>query len=225
MLALCCGRFSNYWLIKDILNRLLNTPFILRCVVHFECTEVEIWFSSVHISFNVASIKFYLSGGHNVRVLVLIWRNIAVLESCTWDVITLLRDIGLAELGDELHTLGFVIRIVPNAVIREIVSSRCLSLPGISIAHVNITLKSFALICLHKRTNIPFLLRHNFVKRSVGVNRFWIVTHICIAQLKVRSPNVLRPCCSCLFGHILTYFFDWLIRVLRSIWVPGPSSL
>ena len=103
---------------------MLNATFILRCVVHFECTEVEIWFGSVHTSFNVNGICFHLFGGQDARVLVLIRLNVAVLESGSRNVITLLGKVGLAEFGDERHTLRPGIRIVPNAVVREIVFSR-----------------------------------------------------------------------------------------------------
>ena len=164
MLALGRGRFCNYRPIKDVLNGLLNAAFILRCVVHFECAEVEIWLGSIHTSFNVYGISFHLFGGHDGRVFVLIRLNIAVLESGSWDVIALLRNIGLAELVDKSHTLVPGLGIVLNAVVREIVSSRCLSLPGISTAHIDITLSTLALIDLLKCTNVPLLLSHDFVK-------------------------------------------------------------
>ena len=67
---------------------------------------------------------FHLFGSQKVRILVLIRLNIAVLESGSRNVITLLRKVGLAELGDERHTLRPGIRIVPNAMVREIVFSR-----------------------------------------------------------------------------------------------------
>ena len=181
VLALGRCRFCNYWPIKDVLNGLLNAAFILRCVVHFECAEVEIWLSSIHTSFNVYGISFNLLGCHDGRVFVLIWLNIAILESWTWNVIALLRNIGLTELSDECHTLGSSFRIVLNAMIREIVSSRCLSLPGISTAHVDITLSSLALIDLLERTNVPFLLSHYFVKRAIRIDSFWIVISSWIA--------------------------------------------
>ena len=174
VLALCRGRLGNNWSIQNVLKRLLNATFILRCVVHFECSEVEIWFGSTHTSFDVYGISFHFLRRHHACVFVLIRLNIAILESSTGYVITLLRNVRLAELGDERHTLCPSIHVVLSGVIRKVMSSRWLSLPGISIAHVNITLSSFALINLLKCTHIPSLLSHNFVKRSVRVYCFWI---------------------------------------------------
>ena len=176
MFALSRSGLGNYWPIKDVSNGLLYATFILRCVVHFECTEVEIWFGTTHICFNVSGIWFTLFGSQEVRILFLLRLNVAVLESGSRNVITLLRKVRLAELGDERHTLRPGFWIVPNAVVWEIVFSRWLSLPGISIAHVNITLSSLSMIDLLKCTDIPFLLCHNFFKRTIWVNRFWSST-------------------------------------------------
>ena len=227
VLALCRCRFRNNWPIKGviILNWLLNATFILRCVVHFECAKVEIRFDSIHISFNVFCINFHLFRRHEVRLFFFIWLNVAVLESGAWDVIALLGNIGLAEFCDERHALGPGLRVVRNTVVREIVFSRCLSLPGIRIAHVNITLSSPALLDLLKCANIPFLLRHNFVQRTLIVKRFWIIIPVLVAELKVWGPNILSPRSTCLFGDIFTDFFDGLVGVLRTIWVPWSCGL
>ena len=124
MLALCRCRFRNNRPVKDVMNRLLDATSILRCVVHFECAEIEIWFDSIHIGFNVFGVSFHLFRDHEVGLLLFVRFNVAVLESGARDVIILRRNIGLAELSDKCHALVPGLRVVRYAVIREIVIKR-----------------------------------------------------------------------------------------------------